>query len=201
MKGKRALIRTFLELVLWATPSNVAYFIEGRCDARLRRRYASELSEMLRVKDREYRVRKVKNEAGQGAYTLKVRSLPGFKFNHDVALRDVLGKWLHDRGVKEISFKPPADATLGAYRFELDTGHMNLKQLEDKIEDHYFSDPVQVLFFMKHRVNPNLERERVRIIFDISQRMFFSKPNKLLAAGYSQYLSNGRLYNRKGEVK
>src|SRR5512145_95471 len=101
---KRNLIRWFIKEVHWATPRNVAYFMEGRCTDKILSAYASELCEMQREKDSALRLKRIKNQDGKYAYTMTAKVLPTFLFNHDVCLRDVIGKFLCGRGLPEVSF-------------------------------------------------------------------------------------------------
>ena len=101
MATKRDLIRWFIKEVSWATPRNVAYLIEGKCDRNILSVYSSELSEMQREKDRTLRLKRIKNQDGKYAYTMTAKALPTFLFNHDVCVRDVIGKFLHDREMIE----------------------------------------------------------------------------------------------------
>jgi hypothetical protein len=199
--GKRKNIRWFIETVSWATPENVAYFLEGRSDEKLYRRYCSELFEMTQVKNRELRLKRIQNQNGNHAFTFDAK-LPTFTYNHDVALRNVLGKYLHDREMyraDEVSFKQPADANIRHYRFELDNGHMTDEQLEEKISNHYRKGDIQAVFIMRSLYNS--EDARLKKIFDISEKLFYDQPNRILGACYSKFLNNGKLYNRKGEEK
>jgi hypothetical protein len=47
----------------------------------------------------------------------------------------------------------------------------------------------------------NLLNNILKKIFEISADLFYDKPNRILGACYSQFLKNGKLYNRKGEEK
>lgn len=199
--SKRDLIRWFIKEVHWATPRNVAYFMEGRCDSALNRVYSSELSEMLKVKDRTLRLKRIRNQDGKHADTLISKTLPTFSFNHDVCVRNIIGKFLHGRGMQEVSFEKPADASIRHYRFELDNGHMSESQLEEKLIKHYSRLNVQIIFIMRHRECPHLEAERLRKVFQISTKIFPHQPNKVLGACYTSYLENGIVFNRKGQAK
>ncbi len=201
MTSKRYLIRWFVKEVRWATPANVSYFMEGKCDSRLRRVYSSELSEMCSVKDRILRLQRIRNQDGKQAYTLKTKTLPTSLFNHDVCVRNIIGKFLHDRGIQEVSFERPADASISQYRFELDNGHMDESQLKEKLVKHYARMSVQVIFIMRHREYPYLEVKRLNKIFEISAEVFPHQPNKVLGACYTRYLENGIVFNRKGQAK
>ena len=198
---KRNLIRWFIKEVHWATPRNVAYFMEGRCNNKILSAYSSELSEMQREKDSSLRLKRIKNQDGKYAYTMTAKVLPTFLFNHDVCVRDVIGKFLNARGLQEVSFEQPADASIWQYRFELDNGHMDDKQLEDKLRRYYAEAGGQIVFIMRHREYPRLEIRRLQKIFNISEKVFPCMPNKVLGACYTDYLENGIIYNRKGQAK
>lgn len=198
---KRNLIRWFIKEVHWATPRNVAYFMEGKCTDKIFSAYASELCEMQREKDSALRLKRIKNQDGKYAYTMTAKTLPTFLFNHDVCLRDVIGKFLCGRGLPEVSFEHPADAFIFQYHFELDNGHMDDNQLEKKLLDHYAGTSGQVIFFMRHREHPRLEERRLKKLFHVSEKVFPDQPNKVLGACFSQYLENGIVFNRKGQAK
>jgi hypothetical protein len=198
---KRDLIRWFIKEVHWATPKNVAYFMEGRGGSAVSRVYSSELSEMQKVKDRTLRLKRIRNQDGHYAYTMLAKTLPTFLFNHNVAVRNIIGKFLHGNGLQEVSFERPADATIRQYRFELDNGHMSGIQLEEKLVKHYSRHPVQIIFIMRHRECPHLEAERLNKVFRISAKVFPHQPNKVLGACYTSYLENGIVFNRKGQAK
>jgi hypothetical protein len=198
---KRDLIRWFIKEVHWATPKNVAYFMEGKCNTTLNRIYSSELSEMRKVKDRTIRLKRIRNQDGHFAYTMLAKTLPTFLFNHNVSVRNIIGKFLHDRGIQDVSFERPADASIRQYRFELDNGHMSESQLEEKLIANYSRLNVQILFIMRHRECPHLEIERLNKVFRISAKVFPHQPNKVLGACYTSYLENGIVFNRKGQAK
>jgi hypothetical protein len=200
MVSKRSKIRWFIKEVHWALPRNLACFMEGNCNEAIIRKYSSELSEMMREKDRSLRLKTITNQDGKRAYVMYSYSkpLPTFLFNHDACLRDVIGKFLHDRGMHEVSLKKPADASILHYCIELDNGHMDDSQLEKKLWDNYTRLNVQVIFIIRHRELPHLEDKRLKKVFEVSKRVFPHKPNKVLGACYTAFLENGRLYNRKG---
>lgn len=154
---------------------------------------------MLKVKDSSQRLKRIKNQDGKYAYTMYAKTIPTFLFNHDVCVRDVIGKFMHDRGRQKVSFQQPADASILHYCFELDNGHMTDKQLEDKLLTHYANIDVQVVFVMRHRESPQLEAGRLNKIYEISGKLFDDKPNKVLGACYTKFLQNGIIYNRKGK--
>lgn len=156
---------------------------------------------MLKTKDSSQRLKRIKNQDNKFAYTLTAGSLPTFLFNHDMCLKDVIGKFLHDNDLHRVSFEKPADAVIGQFHFELDNGHMNEAQLEEKIRLHYANANVQAVFIMRHREKPELENQRLQMIFGLSDRILHDQPNKILAACYTQYLKDGIIYNRKGPAK
>jgi len=199
--SKRDLIRWFIKEVHWATPRNVAYFMEGKCNSALNRVYSSELSEMRKVKDRMLRLKRIRNQDGRYAYTILAKTLPTFSFNHDVCVRNIIGKFQHGRGMQEVSFERPADVSIQQYRFELDNGHMSESQLEEKLSKHYSHLNVQIIFIMRHRECPHLESQRLLKVFKIAAKVFPHQPNKVLGACYTSYLENGIVFNRKGQAK
>lgn len=196
--GKRKNIRWFINEVKWATPENVAYALEGRSDEKLYRQYCSELFEMTLVKNSDLKLRRIQNQNGNHAFTFSA-TLPTFTYNHDVALRNVLGKFMHERGRQKVSFERPADASIEHYRFELDNGHMSGDQLEEKIFNHYSKGDIQAVFIMRSLYDT--EEPRLKKIFDISEELFYDQPNRILGACYLKFLKDGNIYNRRGDVK
>ena len=156
---------------------------------------------MQKVKDRTLRLKRIKNQDGHFAYTMLAKTLPTFLFNHNVSVRNIIGKFLHDNGLQAVSFEKPADASIRQYRFELDNGHMSESQLEEKLSKNYSHLNVQLIFIMRHRECPHLEAERLRKVFQISTKVFPQQPNKVLGACYTQFLENGMIYNRKGQAQ
>ena len=156
---------------------------------------------MQKVKDRTLRLKRIRNQDGHFAYTMLAKTLPTFLFNHNVSVRNIIGKFLHDQGIQDISFERPADASIRQYRFELDNGHMSESQLEEKLVKNYSRLNVQIIFIMRHRECPHLEAERLNKVFRISAKVFPHQPNKVLGACYTSYLENGTVFNRKGQAK
>ena len=156
---------------------------------------------MRKVKDRTIRLKRIRNQDGHFAYTMLAKTLPTFLFNHNVSVRNIIGRFLHDRGIQDVSFERPADASIRQYRFELDNGHMSESQLEEKLIANYSRLNVQILFIMRHRECPHLEIERLNKVFRISAKVFPHQPNKVLGACYTSYLENGTVFNRKGQAK
>lgn len=46
-----------------------------------------------------------------------------------------------------------------------------------------------------------LEKNRLEMLFGILKGKMKEKPNRILGAGYSQYLEDGKLTNMKGETR
>jgi hypothetical protein len=199
--GKRNQIRQFIEAVQWATPSNISYLLEGRYDSSLYRKYEKELIEMTQTRY-VTPLKKIENNDGRRAFTyMRTRKDIGTQhFNHDTKLRNCIARFFYDNGMKKASFKGTADVTIGNLFFEFDNGHMNNDQLEEKLRTHYLGKgSYRVVFFMSHRYNEDLEKERLVKLFEIVREVMYKKPNRILGTCYTQYLLDGKIYNLKGE--
>jgi hypothetical protein len=200
--GKRNKIRQFIETVQWATPSNISYLLDGQYDAMLYRKYEKELIEMTQTRYVSP-LKKIGNNDGRRAFTyMETRKDIGtHHFNHDTKLRNCIARFFYDYGMKDVSFKGTADATLGNIFFEFDNGHMNDDQLEEKLRTHYLGrGNYRVVFFMSHRYNNDLEKERLHKLSGLVKEVMYKKPNRILGACYSQYLKDGLIFNLKGEI-
>jgi hypothetical protein len=181
---------------------------------------AAELNSMCQTKRKEIRLRKLHHEfyTCYALATSAKTSISRQHAEHDIRLRDCLGKYFHICGyglMEYLTVKTFADAklhlnTLDLY-FEFDSGHMGRKQLIEKITTHYRGrGAYRVIFWMgtaeyAHWKNveriKNLEQNRLNMLFDIINKVLKDKPNRVMGACYHQYLENGTLYNVKGELR
>lgn len=135
-------------------------------------------------------------------------------FDHDSKTRECIARWICDHGAQQLDalhFHPPADATIGNIYFEMDNGHMNDRQLREKINLHY-SKPgqFQVVFIMaspckahwrtREKVQAD-ELRRLNKIFGIARELLPHKPNRILAASYEQFLEDGQLRSYKQQQR
>ena len=123
---------------------------------------------------------------------------------HDKNLRDCLCKFSFDRnyeGKFSIRNDRNADAVMGNLYFEFDNGHMDEEQLSHKMRKYYSGHgQFQVVFWMAHREKKSwLEKERLQKLFDIIGELFYDRPNRIVAAQYSGFIENGKLFNFKGK--
>jgi len=213
MKLSRNLIRQFISTVEWATASNICYLLTGTRERKSYAIVAAELNRMCRTKRREIRLKKLHHEfytcyalAANPKSTLNHRHV-----EHDIKLRDCLGKYLWTCGTGLLEFltiKTFADAVLtlntGNLYFEFDSGHMGRKQIEDKVRCHYLGKGAfRVIFWMgtseyahwkdRGRIKA-LEAKRLSLFFEIVGELLRDKPNRAGAAGYHQYLEDGKLH-------
>lgn len=214
------MIRTFIAKADWATTTNLSYLLSGKCDRRNYAVVAAELNSMCRIKRREIRLKKLNHEF-YTPYALALssrHSLNRQHAEHDIKLRDCLGKYFHHCGhglMDYLSLKTFADAMLtlntGSLYFEFDNGHMTRSQLTEKIRNHYAGKGAfRVIFWMasaeyshyKHsqRIN-SLEEKRLNMLFEIIKHNLKDKPNRILGAKYHQYLKDGKIYNYREELK
>lgn len=202
MKNERPLIREFLEKVEWATPENISYLLHGESSRELNIKTGSTLFQMATRKVNGA-IKKLPNHkyAVYADPQSKKKDKGTHNLDHDIKLRNVLGKFLHGKSIDGLSLKPPADATLRNIYFEMDNGHMNNGQLIEKIETHYKGKgQFRVIFIMADRYDkPHLEEERLKKLFEILEKVMHHKPNRILGACYTKFLSDGKLYNLRGE--
>jgi len=219
MKLSRQVIRQYISKVEWATASNICFLLSGK---RKRRDYAvvaAELNSMCRTKRREIRLKKLHHEF-YTCYALATNprsTLNHRQVEHDIKLRNCLGKYFHYCGyelIEYLSIKTHADAVLmlsaGDLYFEFDSGHMGRGQLKDKIKAHYIGKGAYRVVFWTgtaeyaHWKNlatiKCLERNRLNLLFEVARRTLKDKPNRLLGACYHEYLEDGKIYNHKGLV-
>jgi hypothetical protein len=219
MTLNRNRIRQFISTVEWATASNVCYLLTGKCQKKEYAIVAAELNRMCQTKRREIRLKKLRHEF-YTCYALATsprKTVNHQHVEHDIRLRDCLGKYLSICGAGLMEFltiKTYADAMLtlntGSLYFEFDSGHMGRKQLTEKIKAHYIGKGAfRVIFWMgtaeyAHWKNRTriilLEESRLRMLFDITKRVLKDKPNRIVGACYHSYLENGKVYAVKGEV-
>ncbi len=178
---------------------------------------ATELNRMCRTRRTEIRLKKLHHEF----YTcyglaVKPRSTVNHQHvEHDIKLRNCLGKYLHTCGhglMEFLSIKSFADAVLtlntGNLYFEFDSGHMGRKQLEDKIRVHYAGKGAfRVVFWMgtaeyahwknRRRIR-SLEEKRLKLLFEITKEVLRDKPNRVLGATYAGFLKDNQLFTGKG---
>jgi hypothetical protein len=219
MKLSRQVIRQYISKVEWATAASICFLLSGK---RKRRDYAvvaAELNSMCRTKRREIRLKKLHHEF-YTCYALATNprsTLNHRQVEHDIKLRNCLGKYFHYCGyelIEYLSIKTHADAVLalsaGDLYFEFDSGHMGRGQLKDKIKTHYIcKGAYRVVFWTgtaeyAHWKNlatiKCLERNRLNLLFEVARRVLKDKPNRLLGACYHEYLEDGKIYNHKGLV-
>jgi hypothetical protein len=220
MRLSRSTIREYILQADWATASNICYLLTGRCEKRHYSIVAAELNSMCKTKRKEIRLRKLHHEfyTCYAMATNPKTSISRQHAEHDIRLRDCLGKYFHLCGeglMKYLSMRTFADAKLTLATqdlyFEFDSGHMGRKQLIEKIRDHYTGrGAFRVIFWMgtaeyAHWKNVErikfLEQNRLNVLFEIIKKILKDKPNRILGASYHQYLENGKLYSVKGELK
>jgi hypothetical protein len=223
MKLDRYLIRLFLDKVEWGTSRNIQFLLNGRYTPHRilnngKRDYTGVMIENeLRRMTKTKRIPPLKALPCDGhtafaQYYSKKHCIGTVIFSHDNKLRDVLAKYLFDRGWREIdcvSLAPPADATIGNLHFELDAGHMDRREIREKIIRNYTQPGMyQVVFIMASRYgrSPRIrkgvieqERNRLNMLFDIAREILPFKPSRLLGASYEEFLENGKTYNFKGQ--
>ena len=219
MRLNRQVIRQFISKVEWATASNICYLLSGKrkpCDYAV---VAAELNSMCRTKRREIRLKKLHHDfytcyalATSSRSTLNHRNV-----EHDIKLRNCLGKYFHICGyefLEYLSLNSFADSVLiltsGDLYFEFDSGHMGRGQLKEKIKAHYIGKGAfRAVFFMgtaeyAHWKNlatiKCLEKNRLNLLFEVARRVLKDKPNRLLGACYHEYLEDGKVYNHKGSI-
>lgn len=207
----RHLVRLFLEKAEWATVPIISLLLFGS----KRKEYARIANSVLTAMSRTKRTDALKRLPFPHAVVYahprtKKKRLGTALFDHDSKTRECIARWIFDHGATQVDalhFNPPADATIGGIFFEMDNGHMNERQLREKIERHYVvPGKFQAVFIM---ASPNKahwrtrekiqadELRRLRKIFAIARELLTQKPNRILAASYEQFLEDGTLYSFK----
>lgn len=219
MTLNRSVIRQFISKVEWATATNICYLLSGRRNRREYAVVAAELNSMCKTRHPDIRLKKLHHEF-HTCYALAANpkaTVNHQHVEHDIKLRNCLGKYLYVCGhglIEFLSLGTHADAMLtltsGNLYFEFDSGHTGRGQLKDKIKAHYIGKGVfRVVFWTgtaeyAHWKNlatiKCLEKNRLNLLFEVARRIMKEKPNRILAAGYHEYLEDGKLYNLKGIV-
>jgi hypothetical protein len=157
---------------------------------------------MRETKDSDKRLKLIRNSDGRSALTLSARVLVNQHYNHDVKMRNCIGKFLHERYqlIKNLNVKPPADATLGNIFFEMDNGFQGTEQWIEKISNYYSGEgSFRVIFFLATRYSTDREENRLNKLFEILRKVMYRKPNRILGACYCKYLKDGKVYNLRNE--
>lgn len=209
----RYLIRQFLLKTEWVTAGNICYLLAGKREKKVYLPIATELNRMCRTKRREIRLKKLPHEF-YTCYSLATNSRSTVNrqhVEHDIRLRNCLGKYFHTCGhglIEYLSVRTFADAVLilntGNLYFEFCSGHMGKKQLEEKIRRHYTGKGIfRVIFWMStaeyaHWKDKNkiryLEEKRLQMLFEITGVVLPDKPNRILGATYTGYLKDSQLF-------
>ena len=203
----RPTVRRFVDAVEWVSSRNIIILARGRYLGDHSNIYRVELDRLAKTK-RVEPLRKIRSQAGHIVYTSprsKKNTIGTFKFFHDNCLRDCLAKFIHDRDYQDIenlsiTNDKNADAYFPGLYFEFDNGHMNDRQLEEKLRATYSDKGAyRVLFIMGSRYSEEAETARLKKIIDIAKRVLYKKPGRILATTYADYMKTGRAYNSKGE--
>jgi hypothetical protein len=223
MRLDRHIIRLFVDRVEWVTPRNIHFLLNGRYTSQRilnngKRDYTGVMiqNELIRM-TKTKRIPPLKALPCDGhtafaQYYTKKHSIGTMIFSHNNKLRDVLAKYLFDRGwrgIDRICLAPPSDATVGTLHFELDAGHMDRRELREKIIRNYTQPGMyQVVFIMASRYgrSPRIrkgviehEKNRLNMLFDLARELLPYKPSRVLGASYEQFLETGKVYNFKGQ--
>ena len=194
--------------VEWANPRSISILVHGHAG---KYHWAdTELFEMVKT-DRiqpDEKIKRLYNERHHIFATIgsKKRDKGNTNLEHDMKLRDVLAKFIYDRGWQGITglstrrIPGNPDAHLGTIYFELDTGHEDDAELTRKLIGYSGSGAFQVIFIMAHRFGvKELEEKRLEKILNLGNKVLGHKPNRILSATYHGFLANGQFYNLKGE--
>ena len=205
-KGYRAIIRQFLKGVEWAGPRSVSILIHGHAGDY---NWAdTELAEMTATKRPPPIKRLISQHHIFATPESRKKDKGEYCLDHDLKLRDVLARYLFAngyRGIDQVSVRHipgNPDAHIGNLYFELDNGHENDAQLREKLERWAGPGAFQVVFVMAHRYgDTGLEDRRLTRLFELSSRILYHKPNRILGACYSQFLKDGVMRNVRGKER
>jgi hypothetical protein len=189
----------FADSVDWVTPTNIAILLYGENNAVTMNRAKAQLHSMAKAKKPSLKKLPCKSGAAFALKGSKRKYVGDFKFNHDTKLRNVLAKYGWKDGLT-VKGNHNADAQVGDLYFEMDNGYMDRKQLIEKMMIHYSKrEKLQVLFIMCHKHDiSELEQKRLDMLFSVSKEVFPYKPNRVLGCCYTDFLRNGKVFNRKG---
>jgi hypothetical protein len=216
MTLSRHLIRQFISTLEWATASNICYLLTGKREKKTYAIVAAEPNRMCRTKRKEIRLKKLHHEfyTCYAMATNPKTTINHQHVEHDIRLRDCLGKYLNTCGnglMEFLTVKTFADAVLvlntGNLYFEFDSGHMGRQQIKDKIRTHYAGKGTfRVVFWMgtaeyahwkdAKRIKA-LEQKRLELLFEIVRKVLRDKPNRILGATYRGFLENQQLFTCK----
>jgi len=184
----------------WATPQNLVLLL-GIKETAVR----VMLSDMLRTKNQQIRLKKVQNMGGHSSYYLASNKNGGTVrrnniFYHDVAVRNIAAAMIQQVGYEYIKYLNDKDFKLhgnpdfwiGGIYMELDTGKFTLKQLEEKIRNNYSHNGCYLAFFIMQNEDglKHLENNRVEIVFQAARNVLRGKKGRIIASGYRGYLED-----------
>lgn len=151
-KTDRHLIRQFLDKADWCSVQAMAVLLFGNKDKISVSVANTELTCMAKLKTGSIKKLPCPYAMVYANAQTKRKRLGTSFFDHDNKTREVVAKYIHDKGthlIEGLHFHPPSDACIGSLFFELDNGHMTEKQLKEKINRYYIKPGgFQVIFIM-----------------------------------------------------
>lgn len=186
----------------WITIENVAYLLKGKHDLRA----VSPYLDYLTKRKKDPLVREICKGIPNTIYRLEgVRpyGLGRFIFSHNKDFLNCLAYHGYRGGSLAFVRKNDlgADAKLGRFYWEFDTGHRDENQFIDQMQKYLprKGERKQVVYILQHREGkPEGEEKRLQMYFDIAKKLT-KKPNVFLGAAYSEFLKNGKLWNFRRE--
>lgn len=135
-------------------------------------------------------------------------------FEHNEKLRSAVAKLINLYGfdlLDKLELRHDADAKIGNVYIEFDNGNQGRPFLKEKLLKYYARPGnYQVIFIMaaynkSHWRKPEQtikdENSRIGVLRRAVDETIHQKPNRVLIAGYTQFMSSGELYNYKGELR
>ncbi len=207
----RNTIREFLKVVEWATlPSfiilkNGSYTNIDVMPIRIELPRMAALGQIKRLKHPtglgRVRVEAVYADINSKKYDVGSGNI----FDHNNCLRNCLARILHDHPDARIYIKNDKDADaivlIGEDKFYIEMERKDdFEEIGEKIEKHYSDEGAyRVIFFFATRYSTETEEAHVKKLFETMKKIKYQKPGRILVACYTEYITNGKLYNRKKE--
>lgn len=209
MHFDRYVVCKFLEKVGWATSRNISSLLGLDIKAT-----SAGLAAMLRRKKDPLRKLPCSKATCYGHPKTGPKRVSPTYFEHDEKLRTCIAKFVQLYGydlLDRLELRQDADAKIGNVYIEFDNGNQGKPFLKEKLLKHYAKPGnYRVVFFMgaynkahwrKAEQTARDEDSRIAVLRGAIAETIHQKPNRVLIAGYTQFLSSGKLFNYRGELR
>lgn len=209
MHFDRYVVCKFLEKVGWATSGNISYLLGGNIKAT-----SAGLAAMLKRKKDPLRKLPCSKATCFGHPKTTLKRVSPTNFEHDEKLRTSIAKLVHLYGyhlLDTLELRHDADAKIGRIFIEFDNGNQGRPFLKEKLLKHYAKPGnYQVIFIMgaynkahwrAFEQTVKDENSRIGVLRAAIAETIHQKPNRVLIAGYAQFLRSGEMFNYRGELR